>query len=263
MKEDFQLVPYDLEVATIEGLKAKYLDITIPPEDKAAYAMVMGGLRECREIRLSVDDWHKGKKGWILKAGKHYDGEKNRVHSLVEPIEDHLKAVRKVEDDRVEAIQAEKIRVEVERVATIRAKIQEFKDVVADVGPNMPAGEIQAVLDIINETEILESDFQEFTEDARLALSASMLIVEARLQHRLEWEDEQAKAKAESERLEKVRKDQEVEAAKLKAAQDKIDRDARQVAADKAALEADRVAEAQKKRHKRPPPTLNWIDLKP
>uniref|UniRef100_A0A6M3IFM3 Uncharacterized protein n=1 Tax=viral metagenome TaxID=1070528 RepID=A0A6M3IFM3_9ZZZZ len=259
LKEDFQLVPYNLEVATIEALKAKYMDIILPPEDKAAYAMVMGGLRECRDIRRDVDDWHKDKKALILKAGKHYDGEKNRVHALVEPIEDHLKAVRKIEDDRVEAIQAEKIRVEQERVAGIRDKIQEFRQVAADVGPDMTAEDVQAVLNVINGTEIFESDFQEFREDARLALSASKAIIEARLKVRIVWEEDQAKAEVEALRLEKIRAEQEAEAKRLedirKAEEEKsrlereyLEAERRQVAAEKAALGAEKASEAQRKR---------------
>jgi len=238
-KEEMQLVPYDLEIATIEGLKAKYMDIAIQPEDKAAYAMVMSGLRECREIRLDVDAWHKDKKALIVKAGNYYDQEKRRVHGLVEPIETHLKDVRQVEDGRVEAIKAEKIRLEQERVEGIRAKIQRFR-AMAEIDPALLSDHIQALVDIIDKTRITEEVYQEYFKDALLALSASRAIIEERLKARVGWEMEQAAAKAESERLEKVRKEQEAEAAKLKAAEDKID-------AEKTALEAEKKAEQERK----------------
>ena len=245
--KEFQLVPYDLEVATIEGLKAKYMDITIPPEDKAAYAMVMSGLRECRNLLKDADDWHKGKKALILKAGRHYDGEKNRVHALVEPIQDHLKAVRKVEDDRVEAIQAEKIRVEEERVDGIRAKIEKIKNY-SVTSLNTTSTQIHDIIEMLNDTPITIADYQEFQPEAIQALETTLRGLMKAKADRVKWEQAQAAAKAESERLEKVCKEQEAEAAKLKAAQDKIDKEARKVAADKAALEAEKAAEAQRKR---------------
>ena len=260
MKEEFQLVPYDLEVATIEGLKAKYMDIILPPEDKAAYAMVMGGLRECREIRLSVDAWHKDRKTWIVKAGKHYDREKNRVHGLVEPIEDHLKAVRKVEDDRVEAIQAEKIRLEQERVEGIRAKIQAIRE---KGEPHFLFGkthtEIQGIVGALMEIPPTSEVFAEFTEDARKALTETMTALEDAYEARVKFEEEEAGRKAESERLEKVRKEQVAEAKRLegirKAEEEKsrlereyLETERKKVAADKAALEAEKAAEAQRKR---------------
>ena len=246
-KEELQLVPYDLEIATIEALKAKYMDITIPPEDKAAYAMVMSGLRECREIRLSVDAWHKGRKALIVKAGKHYDGEKNRVHGLVEPIEEHLKAVRKVEDDRVEAIQAEKIRLEQERVAGIRAKIDGLHTLAA-IRHTMTAAEITDRMDGVADIIIDDATYMEFREEAEKVRDETWHTLEVLEKERSEWEETQAKAKAEAERLEKVRNEQEAQEAKLKAAQDKIDKEARKVAAEKAALEAEKRAEEQRKR---------------
>ena len=246
MKEELQLVPYDLKVATIEGLKAKYMDITIPPEDKAAYAMVMSGLRECRNLLKDADDWHKDKKALILKAGRHYDGEKNRVHGLVEPIQDHLKAVRKIEDDRVEAIQAEKIRVEQERVEGIRAKIEKIKSFVV-TSPTTSAIRIKEMIEAVTGMGIIEEDYQEFTEEARCAKDEIVKALSEAFSARLAWEDAEIKAAVEAERLEKVRAEQVAEAAKLKAAQDKIDKDARKIAADKAALEAEKRAEKERK----------------
>ena len=49
-----ELVQYSLEKATITALQQTYMDIEIPPDDKATYAMVMSGLVEFLQ---QADGW--------------------------------------------------------------------------------------------------------------------------------------------------------------------------------------------------------------
>lgn len=245
MNNDLQLVPYGLEAATIEALKSKYMDVVIQPDDKAAYAMVMSGLRECREIRLAVDSWHKERKERIVKAGKHYDAERRRVHALVSPIEDHLIAARQVEDGRKEVIRAEAERKELERVEGIRAKIEGLKQF-ATINLTMTASRIAKLMDDVADIIIDKEVFGEFLAEAERVKAETWETLAKREKERSEWEAEQAAAKAEAERLEKVRKEQEAarkaldeEARKIKEAQAKID-------AEKKALEDAKKAEKER-----------------
>lgn len=238
VKNDLQLVPYNLEAATVEALKSKYLDVTIPPDDRAAYSMVMSGLRECREIRLAVDAWHKEKKELIVRAGKHYDTERRRVHALVEPVEEHLAAVRKVEDDRKEAITAEAVRIERERVEKVRAKINAMSLTLIDT-QGKTAAQIQDMIAALVITPILVEDYQEFYTEAKKTIDETISILIKASDNRLNWEQEQAAAKAEAIRLEKIRKEQEAEAKRIKAERDAIE-------AEKKALEDAKRAEKER-----------------
>ena len=228
IETETQLVPYSIEMAVVEELKTKYMDVTIPEGDKAAYSMVLGGLRECREIRLSVDGWHKDKKAWIVKAGKHYDKEKNRVHGLVEPIEEHLKAVRKVEDDRLETIKAEQIRIEQERVDRIRTRIA-IMSIPSILNLTFKtAADIEAKKNEICGILVSSDDFQEFADEAANAKAETISKLILMYEDRKRLEDE-------AERLEKVRKEQEAEAARLAAEKKAQDEAAAKIKAEQEA----------------------------
>ena len=234
---DTQLVPYDLETAVIEELKAKYSDISIPPDDKDAYAMVMAGLRECREIRLACDEWHKGKKAYILKAGKHYDGEKRRVHALVEPIENGLKEARQVEDDRLEAIKA----ADTKRREDIRAKIA-YIGQWAVIPNGYSCADLKKRIDGVNSIYITAEEYQDFEMEAiNMCISVNETL-KAAYKDREKWEQEQATAKVEAKRLENIRKEQAAEAARLQAIADELANAQKAVADAQAKIEAEKKA---------------------
>ena len=247
VEPETQLVPYSLENAVVESLKTKYMDITIKPDDKAAYKMVMGGLKECREIRLAVDGWHKDKKEWILKAGKHYDSERRRVHALVEPVETHLKTVREAEDNR-------KVKIEQDRVNGIRAKITAIQIVPgALIGKTL--AELNAMWAKVFDAEITEAEYMEFaTEALNVKANVQDALITA-IEAREKFDKEEAERKAEAARLEAQRKEQEAEAARLTAERKAQEEAAAKVRAEQEAeakrLEDLRKAEEEKVRKER------------
>jgi hypothetical protein len=210
--ETTELVPYNLEQATIENLKSKYLDVTIKPDDKSAYAMVMAGLRECREIRLAVDAWHKEKKEGIVKAGKHFDAERRRVHGLVEPIEMHLATVRKAEDDRKEEIRTRAEREERERLETLHRleaerleKIRQEQEAEQKRLDEIRKAEEEKARKV---REDLEAERRQIEAEKKALEDAKRKEIER--QERAEFErkaQEQAKAKAEAEAKAKVERE--------------------------------------------------------
>lgn len=243
-----QLVPYNIEKSTIAALQTKYMDITILPEDKAAYAMVMSGLRECREIRLAVDAWHKDCKAWIIKAGKHYDSEKRRVHGLIKPIEDHLRDVRQQEDGRIEEIKQAKIRAEEERVSGIRAAMSGMTfGLVHTQGKT--AAEIQNMIDNLVAKSISKDVYQEFFNEAMQTHEDSLFTLVHAREDRQKWEDEQAAAKVEADRLAKQKIEQEAEAARLAA--EKAEMEAKACAEREALEEEKRKVQAERARVER------------
>ncbi len=212
MDKGMELVPYNLEAATIEALKTKYLDVIIQPDDKNAYAMVMAGLRECREIRLAVDSWHREKKEGIVRVGKHYDTERRRVHALVEPIEGHLAAVRKVEDDRKEEIKTRAEREEKARIENLQRleaerldKIRQEQEAERKRLDEMRKAEEEKVR---KEREAIEAERRKI-ESEKKALEDAKRAERERLE-RAEFErkaQEQAKAMAEVEAKAKVERE--------------------------------------------------------
>ena len=217
---NMQLVEYNIETAVIEGLTSKYMDIE-KIADSAGYAFVMTGLRECREIRLTVDQWHKDKKEWILKAGRFYDDEKKRVHGLVKPIESHLEKVRQAEDDRKKAIKAEKDRIEQERVNGIREKIFAFQKVNTQLGGKSSV-ELQQIIAGIMDITIDES-YMEFAEEAKTAKADVMTAIEDAYDAQIKWEREEVARKVEAERLAKQKAEQEEKEKVLAEERRKID----------------------------------------
>lgn len=249
MEKEMQLVPYNLENAIIDGLKTKYMDLTIPPDDKAAYALVMSGLRECREIRLEVDSWHKNKKEWIVKAGKHFDAERRRVHSLVAPIEEHLAGIRKMEDDRKAAIQAEKERKERERIENIKVKISSIQNAVSGAA----ASSSDAILKFLTQLKAMPVDevhFQEFTNDAITAKANVTATLEKAYKERLQAEEDAERIKKEKAEIEKIRLEQQVEAKRLVNEKAEIERKAKEehdkIETERRALEDAKKAERER-----------------
>jgi len=247
VEPETQLVPYSLENAVVESLKTKYMDITIKPDDKAAYKMVKGGLKECQQIRLAVDEWYKDRKAWINKAGRHYDAERRRVHALIEPIETHLKTVREAEDNR-------KLKIEAERVLGIRTRILGLT-VDPLTLPGKTTLELSSLFGKVFAVEITEDAFQEFAAEAQAVKEASFDTITKAIEVREKQDKEEAERKAESEHLEAQRKEQEAEAARLAAEKKAQDEAAAKVRAEQEAeakrLEDLRKAEEEKVRKER------------
>ncbi len=238
-KQTKALVKFDFDVAVITALDARYADIQTA-EGTKNLALVMEGLSEYREIRTQIDTLHKEYKKDILIAGRSLDGDKNRLKSLIQPGESRLRDLKNVEDDRKDAIREEKATKERERVEAIQKKIVSIRDL--GVMRNEHSSFIQDRLVLTRGIEISEDIYQEFIAHAIAVRRDTIIELEEALKDRLQFEKEEEDRKAESERLEAQRKEQE-------AAQAKIDEGNRKVREGIAKLEMDReAAEAAKER---------------
>ena len=200
-----QVVKYDIETAVITALDAKYADVVI--KDAASYAFVMSGLREYREHRLAVDEWHKGKKQSALEYSQALDAEKRRVKGLLEPGEQHLKDVRQVEDDRKAKIKAEKDRIEKERIDGIQAKIVDLERY-PSLTTGLNSDSVASMCDAIVAVQITEEEYQEFTEQAKAAKLATLSALDDIYNDKVIQEQEAAERKAEIAQIEKLRAEQ-------------------------------------------------------
>lgn len=233
-----ELIKYNIENAVITALANKY-DIK-EIKDSTDYAFVMGGLRECRQIRHKVDEWHKERKADIVKAANFYDGERRRIKTLVATVEDPLKDVRQAEDDRREAIKAAKETAERMRIEAIQVQIASIRSL--GLLHNTPSSSIKEYLSRIQDMKISEDTYMEFVDQAIQAQWETITSLKELLIERLQFEKEDAERRAAAEHLEKVRKEQEE-------AQKKIDEENQRIKERREELdEADREFERKAKR---------------
>ena len=227
----------------LEKIKAKAKELTPDLSTDSGRKEIASMAYKVARSKTLLDDLGKGViadwKEKVDNINKHRKAARDFLDSLKEEVRQPLTDW----EAEQEKIQAEKIRLEEERVAGIRAVIEVIR-ACRDISPWMISGGMKSVRQRVVE---LKFNFQEFDSEAKLVTTETLEILDGLIAKRLQFEKEEIDRKAESERLEKVRMALEAEAAKLKAAQDKIDKDARKVAADKAALEADKKAEQERK----------------
>jgi len=224
-----EIVKYDIETAVITALEARYADIKVV--DGKSKAVAMEGLAEYRELRAKIDKRHKELKKDALKYGRAVDNEKNRLKGLLAPVEQHLKDARQIYDDKIKAKKAEKERIEQERVDKIAQKIQSL-DHAVDTALNMSSGRVAELCDEIVAIQITEEVFQEFAEQAKAVKLTTLSALDDIYNDKVTREKADAERRAEIEKLEKIRKENE-------AAQAKIDQ-------EKAEFEAAKKAEQEK-----------------
>ena len=172
----YELAEFSIEAAVIATLDAKFGDITVIT-DKNSYDFVMGGLREYRDLRIQVVEEHKLIKGPLLKKTKEIDAKKKEYLDLLAPGEERLKAVRKVEDDRVAAI-------EQTRIDEIRGKIDDIKCQSYSLS-QLSANQLEARIQLVKSFDIMEYEFQEFMADAKAAAFNALVELDIALKDRI------------------------------------------------------------------------------
>ena len=217
------LVEYNITDAAIAEMESIYLSLLITDiEDKEQFDAVHSARMTVKGKRVDVEKRRKELKADALAYGKLVDTEAKRITGKLEPIESHLDAEEKKVTDEQKRIKDEADRKEKEK---IDKRIAEF----AEFNVHLPFFDVAAMTDGYFDSRLIiaRADFE--AEQKRLA-------------------GEAAARKAESERLEKVREKQEAEAARLKAERLIFEDELRKISADRKTLEAEKAAEAQRKR---------------
>ena len=213
-EETTEIAKYDLETAVLAELDTKYKDFQLDPDNADSKAMLMAGLRDYRNMRLAVVEWHKVQKADIVKIGRALDSEKARVIDLIFPGENHLKTIRKAEDDRLAAI-------EKKRIDNIRTMLNDIRNMDYKL-PELNLKEMQSLKKEIESTPILEEEYQEFVGEAMASVHNVLIAINNAIEQRVKFDREEGERKAENERLEKIRKEQEVAQAKIDEAERKL-----------------------------------------
>ena len=206
------LVEYNITDAAIAEMEKIYMDLTITDlEDKEQFDAVHSARMTVKGKRVEVEKRRKELKADALEWGRKVDTEAKRIVGKLEPIESHLdREERKVTDEQ-ERIKEEAERKEKEKIDKRIAELAVF-------GKHLPFFEVAGWTDGEYEARLIVAKDEYEAEQKRLAEEA-----DAR--------------KAEAERLEAVRKEQEAKAAELAEAQRKIDEAKAKIEAEKKALE--------------------------
>ncbi len=245
---------------TVESLTKKvneYATIKIVPGDTPSYKVARKALTTCVSMRTGIDKRRKE-----LNADYHARIADNNaagkiLTTAISPAEQHLRVEVDTEDDRKAAIKAEKERLEVERVDGIQALIHNIRSMVTSLN-GMDSTALTTLRDEIGSITLPPDEYMEFMAEANQAVQDAHNAAKSALDDRLVWEAEEAARKLETERLEKVRKEQEIEAERLRKIQEEQDakraeEDARLFAeraaiqAEKDKLEAEKKAEQERK----------------
>jgi septal ring factor EnvC (AmiA/AmiB activator) len=238
MEENKGLLPveYGVTEAGLSQLREKYRGLVISDSD--SYEIVRKGIAEVRTLRTSIESRRKELKASALEYGRRVDGEAKRITEALLEIESPMKAEKDRVDAEREAKRKAKEEAERKRVDGIRGMIEQMRLLVITKG--MSAEAIGTLADSVLETVIDPEVFQEFTEEA---VKAQNEVAQALLKAQAEqqkWESEEAARKAEAERLETQRKEQEEAEKKLQEERRALEREkkALQEAQERARIEA-------------------------
>ena len=275
VKMSSQVITFDVTEAAIQKLDEKYADGSMVISDTKTYKAVVAGIAEVRGYRLKVEARRKELKADALEHGRNIDSKAKQIATLLAPIEARLNAVKQVEDDRKAEAKAELAKIEQDRVDGIREKITGMLNMTTGL-LSLDSEQAKALLDEIALIEIDMAEYMEFTQEAMDVKGDILSAAKEAMFNRIKLDEEEAARKAEDERLQKVREDQEAEAKRLadankklederlaiqkkfsdeqvalnaerKAADDKLAEERRLFEEEKAKVEADRKSEQEKK----------------
>jgi hypothetical protein len=234
---------------TINAKRAEYLALKVNGiADETGLANVKAALKEVVKWRTSTDKWHDDAKAEYLEAGRRIDAESKRIKAFIAPIEGHLVAQRKLVEDELARIEAEKQEV----IYRLRIKrLAEADDRNAwDRGVLLSLSEAAFEVAVENATEATRQ--RKEAEAKREAEEAERKRQHAAEAERQRVEAEKLKAeRAEFARLKKIEDDKQVaererirqEQLAFQAERDKFDAEKRQrdEALLAAQVEADRI----------------------
>jgi len=235
---------YNLTDAAISELSSRFAPLEIT--DGKSYKTVATAIGTVRGYRVLVEKKRKELKKDALSYGRRVDGEAKRITGLLEPIESGLKAKKQAVDDAKAAEKAEKARIDAERVAGILKKISGIRDTTAGLHM-LNSGQLKKTISRIEAIEITPSEYLEFTLEAKQVKAEAIYIVNQSIVDQIQIEEEDAARKAESERLKKIRLEQEVESKRLAEAKEKIDAANLKIEQDRQRLEDEKQADLDRK----------------
>ena len=216
------IVKYDITDAAISDMKSIYMNLIITDlDDKEQFDSVHSARMIVKGKRVEIENRRKELKAAALAYGREVDSKAKEIFGKLEPIESHLEREERKVTDEQKRIKEEADRKEKEKIGNRIADLAKW-------GKHLPFFDVAGWTDGEFDSHLIIAKDDYEKEQKRLA-------------------EEEAARKAEAERLEAVRKEQEAEAARLKALNDKIIAEQKaaqdKIDASRKALEAEKDAE--------------------
>ena len=226
------LKPVTEEIRTIiadeEIARWKMEFASLDASTSEGYEQVKRAVALCRKTRSMIEEKRKFLNEEALRHQRTVNAEAKRITSLVEEVEEPLKAKKQAVDDEVERKRKE---LEEKRRAAIQGRIDEF---VKQTGESLPWATAEALSD---------SEFEFALQLGRLEKQRKDAAEAARIEaERVERERIAAEWKATQDELARVKAEQAAEQAKLREAKAELDRQLEEIQRQKAELEASKVA---------------------
>ena len=226
------LKPVTEEIRTIiadeEIARWKMEFASLDASTSEGYEQVKRAVALCRKTRSMIEEKRKFLNEEALRHQRTVNAEAKRITSLVEEVEEPLKAKKQAVDDEVERKRKE---LEEKRRAAIQGRIDEF---VKQTGESLPWATAEALSD---------SEFEFALQLGRLEKQRKDEAETARIEaERVERERIESERKAAQEELARLKAEQAAEQAKLREAQAELDRQREEIQRQKAQIEAAKVA---------------------
>jgi hypothetical protein len=234
----------DHEPALVELAKQAADITTIKNAD--GRAQVHGAYMTLKTRRTDIRKAGKDARDDATKFSKAVIAEEDRLVAIIEPEETRLLKLREGWDLAVEAERRVKAQAEANRVATIRAMINDMGAIPVGL-VDASAEKIASAIDDLDMFEVTSAAFDEFVDSAHLvrtAILAKLRDMHASAVRRAEEAAQLAAERAELERLRAEQAERERVAAAARAEQERIDRERRE--AEDAQRRAEQEAEQRK-----------------
>lgn len=212
---------YSLKLADVAEMAQEYLKLEVVLGDKESYGIARKALTICVRARTSTDKTCKDLKADALQWQRDVNAARVSITDALAPIETHLKAELKKEDDRLKNILEEKRQNAIDRVNGIKAKIDDMQNYTVNMHL-FSVVDFVAIIKKIDRIEISLQEYQEYAAEAKATRENVLNILTERHQDKLKQEQEDEARKAENERLAKQKAEQEKKDEEIKVAQEKI-----------------------------------------
>ena len=208
------------------ALAVKNADITVI-KNKAGRDQAHGAAMEIKRARLAIEKTAKEARDDATKFSKAVIAEEKRLIGIIEPEETRLLVLRNSWDAEQERIRLEQEAAEQRRIDSINSAIDSIRAIPGGL-INCSSTAILASIGNLEQIQISEDDYQEFTEKARHfhaeSLAALRNLLDAATQREAEAKrmaEERARLAEESARLEA---EQKAEAARIAAERAELER---------------------------------------
>jgi len=198
------IAEYSETAAALATLAQKYKGVVFEVSSTAGMADAIKGRAELRGYRVNLEKTRKLIKEPALDHCRKIDTEAKRITAELEALECPIDDQIKMEESRKEREKAEKIEAEKRRVLGLLEKIADIRRFAGKCAGQSSVA-IREAITVVSSLSIDADHFQEYVEDAQVALAGTLDAMEAAFNGALAQEDEARKIIAERAELEELR----------------------------------------------------------